>query len=132
MPQPAELASSGSSNLSLQLMRQVRDAVQNGFVSRGLVPTSRDQADLIVFVHGGTQERFDVEEWSPGFRRFGGAYIGRTEIDRYTEGTVRIDVFDARSGELVWRGSAAAEVFDRVDRDKVTATVTEIVSRYPN
>ena len=43
-----------------------------------------------------------------------------------------IDVFDAKTRELVWRGSAVAEVSDTPKPENVKSAIDAIIARYPN
>jgi hypothetical protein len=48
---------------------------------------------------------------------------------RYEEGTLIIDVMDGTSDRLIWRGTATAEVRQRVDPEDRSARVAEAVQR---
>jgi hypothetical protein len=66
------------------------------FEKRGYRAAPRDDTDLLVVFQGSTRaaERRTFAE-SPG---------GCCVIEDYVAGTLMIDVFDARSGERIWRG----------------------------
>src|SRR6266849_3942075 len=55
-----------------------------------------------------------------GWRRFGGGGFGEattTEQD-YKEGTLVVDMFDAKTKQLVWRGSAEDTLSDKADKNE--------------
>lgn len=78
-----------------------------------------------------------------GYRGWGGYYGGwggwggygyDTWVDQYEEGTLRIDIVDARRKQLVWEGVAIARVTNRQRQDRqaaINAAVVEIFARYP-
>lgn len=60
----------------------------------------------------------------------------RTTVRRYTEGTMNIDLVDARRNALVWEGIAVGRVprnLDAARRDAgIDATIAEIFAAYPH
>ena len=98
--------------------------------------------DLLVNFYVETQERMDSRLRGPGptsyvgvgyyvYRR--GLYAGwrvypDSEIEMYTEGTLNIDIADARQRELVWEGIAIGRVTEAVRRD-VQGAVDDTVPR---
>ncbi len=58
----------------------------------------------------------------------------RTEVRRYTEGTLNVDLVDRRRNSLVWEGIAVGRMSrmtpdDRADR--IESTMSEIFAHYP-
>jgi hypothetical protein len=53
-----------------------------------------------------------------GWRRFGGGGFGEatTTTDTYKVGTLVVDLFDANSKKLVWRGSASDTLSDKSEK----------------
>ena len=74
-----------------------------------------------------------------GYRRgfysgWGPSYGYETHVDQYVEGTLNIDVVDAKRKRLVWEGVAVGRVRDRAAADRqaaINAAVAEIFSKYP-
>ena len=64
--------------------------------------------------HVGAQDKVDVQSWGYGYGYGPGRYHGTwgggggIETYNYTEGTLIIDIVDASSKQLVWRGTAQA------------------------
>ena len=82
--------------------------------------------------------------YAPGFswnRDYGASWLKtreeftETEIDSYLEGVLIIDIVDARSNLLVWRGIGKArlpEVMNSAERDKlVKGSVESILENFP-
>jgi Domain of unknown function (DUF4136) len=113
------------------LVRDMREEVAAAFTEKGLGKSPDAYADVLILVHGGLQDKLEVNELGLGYGRYGRG-LGRQELDAYKEGSLYVDVFDAKSRELIWRGSAVAEVTDVPETAKLKETVHTIVSRYPN
>ncbi|WP_024891419.1 DUF4136 domain-containing protein [Luteimonas huabeiensis] len=60
----------------------------------------------------------------------------RTQVYRYTEGTMNIDIIDVRQNRLVWEGIAVGRVGssrDPAERSaRINSAVAEIFARYPH
>jgi hypothetical protein len=129
MIRPTGVGTVGNSAVTPTLMRQVRQEVEAAFAARGLEKSPDAYADALVLVHGGVVEKLEIQDWGLGYTRFG---RGRQELSQHKEGSLFIDVFDARTRELIWRGSLVAEADQSPDPAKVKAAVDAIISRYPN
>jgi hypothetical protein len=117
------------------LIRQMREEAEAAFVAKGLVKGPEAAADLLILVHGGLENKLEVKDSGFSYGRFGRGFAGsgwNYGLDQYKEGTVLIDVFDAKTRELVWRGSAVAEVSDTPKPENVKSAIDAIVARYPH
>ncbi|TNE30702.1 MAG: DUF4136 domain-containing protein [Alphaproteobacteria bacterium] len=87
--------------------RLVREAIQANLESKGyrFAPGVAGH-DLLIGYSIGTREESDqyVEYYRS---RFGRAFLVTSEIDSYVEGSLVIDLIDARSGDIVWSGWAS-------------------------
>jgi hypothetical protein len=83
---------------------------------RGWVKAPADQADLAVTAHVSTQERQKLESFYTGWGGWGWGGWGpgpvETTVKTYLKGTLVVDLFDAKTKKLVWRGSATDTVSD--------------------
>jgi len=106
--------------------KAIREALARGLAARGLSRVDSD-ATLLVTYHAALTRRIDVVSLDSGFKD------PPTGI-RYAEtGTLVIDLLDAASGEVVWRGHAAGVL--RYGPKEVTAqidaAVAELLARFP-
>lgn len=113
------------------LIRQVRHDTERAFAAKGLAQ-SDTYADLLILVHGGVAEKLEVQDWNLSYGRFSRGFADRQELNHYKQGSLFIDVFDAKTREMVWRGSIVAEVDKMPEPERLTAAVDAIVARYPN
>ncbi len=118
----------------------LKSAVQREMESRGYA-YAETGGDLLINFNGKLQEQTRVTQTPAppmyyGYRR--GLYSGwggyETSVDQYTQGTLNIDMVDAKRKQLVWEGVAVGRVTDktRADREAVLrSAVTEIFAKYP-
>jgi hypothetical protein len=111
----------------------LQGAVEHGLRNHGLllVPASA-HPDALVHFHGSVRQVLDVAAASRGHEH---GVSEDFEIIDYDEGTLIIDVVDARTDRLVWRGWAIDSlngILDSQDRmeQKVTAAVTKMLAGF--
>jgi len=72
-----------------------------------------------------------------GYRGYGawGGYGGyETTVTQYTEGTVNVDLVDAKKSQLIWEGVVIGKITDEVRENLQAAcyqVITEVFARYP-
>jgi hypothetical protein len=108
---------------------KVQSAVDARLASKGFEKTS-GSADLLVHYHASVEQRIDLQTSEPytpcdGCKPF-----------IYDAGTLVIDLVDARTNRLLWRGWAEGNVEGVVDRqqwmdERVDADVTRILDTLP-
>jgi hypothetical protein len=61
---------------------------------------------------------------------FGG---GMATVQTYTEGTLVVDLYDATTRKMVWRGVATATVSDKPEKNavKIDKSLAKLFARYP-
>jgi hypothetical protein len=83
------------------------------------------QADAQVMVHGASQVKKDLNTFYSGMGGYGyrgwggmgGTGTATTTVSEYTVGTLVVDIFDAKSKNLLWRGIAQDELSDKPDKN---------------
>lgn len=118
--------------------RVLRNAMEEAFQERGYVLDDRDP-DFAVAYYASARRTLDVTYWNYGYPwrprwwRGWGSRWGGPAVTEYTEGTVIIDVLDARTQDLLWRGRGVAVVSDDMQQylKDLKATVTAIVAEFP-
>jgi hypothetical protein len=70
-----------------------------------------------------------------GFRRFGGGGFGEatTTTDTYKVGTVVVDLFDTKTKQLIWRGSASDTLSNNSDKNikNLDKSVDKMFKKFP-
>ena len=101
------------------------------------------QADVLATYHIGTEDKIDINTWHsyygyyPCWHCWGPHYGFRDDIwvNQYTQGTLIIDLIDADSRKLLWRGVADRRLpgFKTPEQRQayLDETVTAILSKFP-
>jgi len=115
--------------------RALRDHLSNAFVARGYVLDATNP-DFTVAYYTSRHGELDVSAWDYGYPgRWGGwrARPGMVEVRSFTEGTIIVDVVNAATHELIWRGRGVSEVSDDPElyAQDLERAVKEIVKRFP-
>ena len=109
-------------------------------ISSGRLKYVTDDPDLWVTYHASTQDQLRVNTASFGYGYpgnwywdpyWGGAYTTST-VSTYTEGTLIIDVWDAKQKTLIWRGSAVITVANNPEKTtkRIEKAVTKIANKW--
>lgn len=119
------------------VVQRAHDAIQDALAAKGYELVSNTaEADFVVDFTIGSRERTDVHSYpapygGPWLR--GGSYWWGTpywgsdvDVRQYREGTISIDVFDARSHRPAWHGWARKEL-TRADLEHSAGSIREAV-----
>ena len=94
-----------------------------------------DNPDILVTSHSGNERKIDVT--GQGYS-YGGEYTGWQDagigLYAYKEGTLIIDLVDARTKNLVWRGVAQGSMLSGTKRERekmITKSLKEMFEKYP-
>jgi hypothetical protein len=128
---PAEQLATGDPRLdnSPFFQEQVQTAVERQLATRGFEKTA--SPDLLVHYHASVTQEIYI---SDGERREG--YCEDCKPEVYDAGTLLIDLVDARTNRLVWRGSARGSIDGVIDNQarmeqRVAEAVTRILDKLP-
>jgi hypothetical protein len=102
--------------------------VEEALVGKGWKKADSATADAAVMLHGATETKKNLNTMYSGMGgwRFGGMGSAQTTVQEYKVGTLVVDIFDAKSKSLVFRGTAQDEMSEKADKnekklDKATA-----------
>jgi hypothetical protein len=139
---PLAIEPEGYSSASSERMKAAARAQME---SRGYVFTS-DKPDLWLNINAYTERRTDVSTMPTvdyayyySYRARGYYAVpywrDRTDVHRYTEGTLNVDLVDAAQNRLVWEGIAVGRVSSKTTPEQrdasIDATMADIFARYP-
>ena len=102
----------------------LRGAIDRHLVARGFEPTAV-RPDVYVHYHASTRQKIFINGQEPAIER-----CRNCEVQVFDEGTVLIDLTDARTGALVWRGTAESGLAGVVnDQRRMEETIERVVGR---
>lgn len=132
------------SGYSTWISDRITDNVRREMEARGYRYTD-STPDLLVNFQGIVREKTDV--WTTPRTDFQYFYSYRrrayfavpvwydeTQVSQYTEGTLTVDLVDARRNRMVWTGAAIGRVTNRTPAQRaaeVDASIAGIFARYP-
>lgn len=116
-------------------VERVREAVEEEFAARG-IRHAQGSGALMVHFHASVRDRTEVIETD---RRLGydvEGYPTGTQVVQYEEGTLLVDVADAGTRELLWRGWAQADLQSVIGdpertEERVRAVIDRIFAEFP-
>lgn len=106
--------------------KRIRDALARGLAARGLSSVGSD-ATLLVRYHAARTKRIEIVSRDPGFKD------PPTGI-RYAEtGSLVVELLDAASGKVVWRGQATGvlKYGPQEIKAQIDAAVAELLAAVP-
>jgi len=108
---------------------RVRGEVERLLTARGLARS--DDPDLRIAHHLATREVRDVTVWDHGYRwrRRG---LAHASVRTWVDGTLVLDVIDAKREALVWRGATRVPLGSTgPSEEDVREAVADLVAAYP-
>jgi hypothetical protein len=129
---PGKQEATGDKRLDNSLVdSRIRTAINSNLRSKGYTPSGNGSPDFYVAYHIGMK---DVMKESSTQNYIGdrahGTYTTIRDVQAYKEGTLLVDIVDAKSNQLVWQASALAEVEPGMtpeERDKRIASVVQVM-----
>jgi hypothetical protein len=119
--------------------KRIMMVVDQTLSDKGFERAQTSAPDFLVGWHGAVDRKLQYNTvntyYGYGWGYWGGVGATRTYATEYHEGSLIIDIVDAKSNELVWRGVAQAEVHPQSDPDyrnrQIESAVQKILSRFP-
>jgi hypothetical protein len=110
------------------LDQRIRKAVDGQLVDRGL--KQRANPDLLVVYHIGVEDKINVTDWGYTYGSYYWGWGGRAvDVYQYQEGTLIIDLINAKTEMLVWRGWATKTLEDNPSPEKAEYTINSVVEK---
>ena len=107
----------------------IRADIVHSFKHRGYTESSAP--DFLVAYYAGTGDVIQVKAYPYGYSGF--ANGGKMTVTDYPAGTVIVDVIDAKTNQLVWRGQGVSRIPNNPDRysHQIAIAVSDIVAQFP-
>jgi hypothetical protein len=117
------------------LKQRIVDDINAQLQAKGLQP-AQEGADLAVAAHMATKTEKTLNTFYDGFGggwRWGGGFgNATTTVNTYQEGTLVVDLFDAKTKQAVWRGTATQGVSSnpQTQAKNIDKAVQKIFSKF--
>lgn len=114
------------------IQKRVKEAIDKELAAKGYELKEGVDVDFIVVTHAGTKERMQVTDWGSygWYHPWWGPYGGRTDVSYYKEGSLVIDIVNAKEKELSWRGIGTKTIEPApTDPQKAQAKIDQIVMK---
>lgn len=110
---PADALPTGAPRLDANstFKDQLQGEVNRQLNLKGIKLATASQPDLLIHYHAAASERLDVSGLDQN-------YVYGGEVRAYDAGTILLDVVDARTQKLIWRGWAQGALTDMLDNDE--------------
>lgn len=111
-------------------VKQINSAIEKQLAAKGLTQATGDTADLFVAYQVAVTKEKELQTWDSGYamgpgwggRYYGGYYGGGGMSTATTStiyiGSVAMDMYDAASKKLVWRGLASKQIDTKANPEK--------------
>jgi hypothetical protein len=132
---PADALPSGDPRLDKNPFFQdhFQGAVDRGLAARGFAQSA--SPDLLIHYHANVRLRIDINRLD---REYGYCYDGDCQagVIEQEAGTMVLDVVDARTNRLIWRGWAQSRVEDMIEKPdtmalRIDKAVVRMLARFP-
>ncbi len=116
------------------------EEVEKTLVAKGWQKVDAASADARVVIHGTTEEKKSLSSFYSGGGGYGGYHYGgmgmgtsTTTVNEFTVGTMVVDIFDAKTKNLIWRGIGADELSDKADKNqkKIANATKDMFKKFP-
>jgi hypothetical protein len=101
--------------------RRVLTEFDEAIAGKGWKKVAEGEANVQVVLHGATQAKHNATTFYSGMGgygyRYGGMGTAQTVVSEYRVGTLVVDMFDAKSKNLVFRGIAEDELSDNPEKN---------------
>jgi len=118
--------------------RRILRAIESELLAKGY--TKSENPDMLVSIFTKSQQRVDVYNNAWGYGGWGcGGFGGwgwgwnQPSVSTRTEGTLYIDLIDAKKKELVWQGMGTGYLSQNMERkeERIKEFVTKVMEKYP-
>jgi Domain of unknown function (DUF4136) len=118
------------------MKRRVIDAINKQLTAKGWQLVT-EGADVGIIANGATTEEHTLETFYTGFGGWGwrgwGSGIATTIPEYYTIGTLIVDLFDTRTKQVIWRGTATGTLPDKPEKtaQKLNKAIEKMFKKFP-
>jgi hypothetical protein len=115
--------------------QRTHESVDQQMAAKGLTKATSNP-DIVIATHVVAKEEKELIStgygYGAGYYRYGGG-MTTTSVQTYIQGTLVLDVYDAATKKLVWRGTASDTVSDKAEKNtkKVNKALEKMFKEFP-
>ncbi|MDX1486904.1 MAG: DUF4136 domain-containing protein [Acidiferrobacterales bacterium] len=123
------------------LDKRIRELVEKQLATQGYDRSSTGTADFMVGYHVAVEKKLAVSTmndyygyragWGWSYGAGTGRVMPESYVYEYEQGSLIIDIVNPKTRELMWRGSAQAEVNQKRGAEQLAEAVERILERFP-
>ncbi len=119
------------------LMEQrVTNAIDSALSSKGLNKVNKQNADVVINIHASVKTKTTSDSFTTSFghpwHTWGLGINTHTQTKEYEYGTLIVDIIDAKSDKLIWRGAKEGLLKKYHAPEKRTRAVNNLVNQILN
>ncbi len=121
--------------------RRVLTEIDEAIAAKGWKKVDAGKADVTVVLHGASQTKRSANTFYSGtggyggyrYGGFGGTATASTVVNEYQVGALVVDIFDTKSKNLVFRGTAEDEISDNPEKNakRLEKASTKLFKNFP-
>jgi hypothetical protein len=121
--------------------KRVLEEITQGIAEKGWTKAEAGKSDAVVVLHGATEKQKSLNTFYSGgyggygWRGYGAGGMGSstTTVSEYVVGTLVVDIFDAKTKQLLYRGIAQDELSDKPEKNakKVAKAADKLFKDFP-
>jgi hypothetical protein len=120
-------------NNPLQQQRAKEDIVRELAAKGWTEAPNESSADVVVVIHGATQTEKSLDTWYSGGGWGWGPGMANTTVNTIHVGTMQVDIFDAKTKKMVFRGTASDDISDKPEKNakKIDKAIQKMFKDFP-
>ena len=120
-------------NNPLQQQRAKEDIIRQLTAKGWTEAADPHSADAVVVIHGAVHQQKSLDTWYSGGGWGWGPGMSNTTVNTINVGAMQVDVFDAKTKKMVFRGTAQDDVSDKPEKNakKIDKAVEKMFKDFP-
>ena len=125
----------GTSSGNPLLDHRVNEDVRMELATKGWMEVPEGEGRTAVVVHAATKTNHTYQTFYDGWGgwRWRGSGWATTYVEDYTVGSVVVDIFDAATKQLIWRGAASDALTENAEKNELITreAITKLFHGFP-
>ena len=115
------------------IKKRIANSVEKSLEAKGYTKGTQENYDFVIIIHAGTKEKIQMNTYNyGGYGRgwTGSGGMSTTDVNYYDEATLIVDLHDAATKELAWRGTATGIIGSgKKTQEEAQADADEVVNK---